>query len=131
MSACEQKVVRLHNADHALAGQPYLDFSENGCSLCGVCADVCPLGIDRDGLAPSLPAIDFRTDVCLTHNGVICLSCVGHCASRALRLQLGGRVVLDEDNCIGCGACVSICPVEAIRVVSFDASPAEAGTDRP
>lgn len=43
-----------------------------------------------------------------------CGACVGTCPVGALSMNGDGKSVCDEGTCIDCGACVSSCPVEAI-----------------
>ena len=43
-----------------------------------------------------------------------CGACVGVCPVGALELDEEGKSQSNEDVCIGCGACIGTCPVEAI-----------------
>ncbi len=43
-----------------------------------------------------------------------CGACVGVCPVTALDLNAEGKAVCDEGICIDCGACVGTCPVSAI-----------------
>lgn len=43
-----------------------------------------------------------------------CGACVGVCPVGALSMDDDSKSVCDEGTCIDCGACVSSCPVEAI-----------------
>lgn len=43
-----------------------------------------------------------------------CGACVGVCPVGALSMNEEGRAECDEGTCIDCGACISTCPVEAI-----------------
>lgn len=40
--------------------------------------------------------------------------------SNDIRVDKKGRVLVDEDLCIYCGACVSLCPTDALRYVKDD-----------
>ncbi len=42
-----------------------------------------------------------------------CGACVGVCPVEALVLK-DVRIIVDEKKCISCGACVKICPVAAM-----------------
>lgn len=44
-----------------------------------------------------------------------CGACVDRCQMGALTLE-GDRVAKDGGRCIGCGLCVSVCPTEALRM---------------
>ena len=46
---------------------------------------------------------------------VYCGACVGVCPTQALMLK-DVRIVVDEAKCISCGACVKICPVGAMEL---------------
>ena len=43
-----------------------------------------------------------------------CGACVGVCPVGALELDEEGMSESNEEICIGCGACIGTCPVEAI-----------------
>lgn len=45
-----------------------------------------------------------------------CGACVGVCPVEALSLNDDGFSTVDEDTCIECGSCVATCPVEAITL---------------
>ena len=103
---------------------PYLDFSNTECDFCAACAAICPteaLTAFGEGIAPDSWTWRVQLhDHCLTQNNVICRSCAEICEREAIhfRLQLGGvaQVTLDSSACNGCGACLSICPVNALRL---------------
>ena len=42
-----------------------------------------------------------------------CEACVGVCPTVAISMA-DGKAVVDADTCVECGACVSTCPVNAI-----------------
>jgi ferredoxin len=44
-----------------------------------------------------------------------CGACVGVCPTQALTLK-DTKIVVDETKCISCGACVKICPVAAMKI---------------
>lgn len=43
-----------------------------------------------------------------------CGACVGVCPVEALKLNESGKAESDESICIDCGACMGTCPAEAI-----------------
>lgn len=115
VTACEQDIIRIHPPGHVLAGLPWLDFSAAGCTFCGGCTEACPLDHARD-VPPVLGRVRLMQGRCLAWNNVICLSCLGACQTRALRLDRQQRVNVAAERCNGCGMCVSRCPVEALAV---------------
>lgn len=44
-----------------------------------------------------------------------CSACIGVCPVEALSM-VDDKAVVDEDTCIDCGACVDTCPVGAITL---------------
>lgn len=42
-----------------------------------------------------------------------CEACVGVCPSSAITMN-DGKAVVDAEGCVECGACVATCPVSAI-----------------
>ncbi len=59
---------------------------------------------------------------CLSMNATICRSCGESCEDEAIKfnLKLGGiaEPVLNIEACSGCGACFSVCPVQAIQLTA-------------
>ena len=57
---------------------------------------------------------------CLSMNATICRSCGESCDDEAIKfnLKLGGiaEPVLNTEACTGCGACLSVCPVQAVKL---------------
>jgi len=114
--ACEPGIVRLHPEGHALAGLPYLTFHDAGCTFCADCIDACPL--DRAAAPPPtrLGLAVLEQSTCMAWNGVICMSCQQACTDEAILLDHRFRPGIDLERCTGCGACVSVCPSDAIDV---------------
>lgn len=52
-----------------------------------------------------------------------CRLCVSECPMKALTVSAQGVVLLDRKLCIGCLACVAICPIGAMRHVPGLLSP--------
>ena len=111
-----------HIIKQARANFPVIDFSSGECSFCGLCVDVCkPQALlkTQHNMPWSIKA-SIKKDACIAHQGVECRSCYDPCEARAIMMppRLGGISipVISTDNCTGCGACFSVCPVSAITV---------------
>jgi ferredoxin-type protein NapF len=101
-------------------GFPEVDFQRGECSFCGDCVASCS--------APVFKAINTQPwmlkatigERCITHQKVVCRSCIEQCQPEAITLVLQpggvGIPTLDSNLCNGCGACVAVCPTQAISV---------------
>ena len=106
------------------AGFPVVDFSKGECEFCGHCVAECETGALRQTHQPDDQPWMLKaliSDRCVTLQSVICRSCSEQCEVHAIVFPLSaGRVPqpqLDNTMCTGCGACVSVCPVNAISVM--------------
>lgn len=104
------------------AGTPHLDFRSGACTFCRSCAAVCKEPVFRDTAQTPWTLIAALGDTCLLRNGVFCRSCTDTCDYDALHFNLRARpigaIAVDSESCTGCGACVSICPVDAVTLKS-------------
>ncbi|WP_170763915.1 ferredoxin-type protein NapF [Ruegeria lacuscaerulensis] len=116
VEACPESVIVIGSD-----GFPVLHAVEGPCTFCGDCAQACPtdaLQIER--LADWPWRATLQTASCLSMNGVSCRVCQDNCEQNAIsfRLQPGGNAEpsLDANACTGCGACVALCPVDAVAM---------------
>ncbi|HEY0502773.1 MAG TPA: ferredoxin-type protein NapF [Lysobacter sp.] len=110
------------------AGTPVFDPHLGECTFCGECADACvPRALDRGRAAHAWNTVAVAGDTCLPRHGVVCSSCRDACPERAIAFPLTSRVplpVVDADRCSGCGACVAVCPADAISLRPAATEPA-------
>lgn len=68
---------------------------------------------DKSILKLGASPVRLHPERCLNarHHKASCTRCVGSCPGGALRIE-GSTVTCDETACIGCGICLSICPME-------------------
>ena len=100
-------------------GFPALDFRRGACTFCRACADACPDGaFARRGSGRPWDVTATVEATCLDMKGTVCRLCRDRCDEDAIRFRpaLGGRfeVIIDGRACTGCGACLGVCPVNAI-----------------
>lgn len=76
-----------------------------------------------DGAGPASRVVVL--EACLALRGVVCGSCRDACDIGAIRMRPRLRAapapVVDGARCTGCGACVAICPADAIRLIQINA----------
>jgi len=64
--------------------------------------------------------VNILTDLCMAYQGIVCLSCMGHCPKTRQGLEMrNGRPIIDDIKCNGCGRCVEKCSVNpsAIKLI--------------
>lgn len=102
------------------AGTPIIDFRNGPCTFCYACADACERSVFAARQSVPWDSRVSISDDCLLTGGVSCQSCTDACDEAALRFDFrsgpAGSIQIDLDRCTGCGACVSVCPVNAISV---------------
>ena len=125
-------------------GFPQMDFAKGGCDFCQDCLNICetdalkkiPKQYEKtnntnnsgEDLDSYLPPWHIKANIdltkCLSMNAVICRSCGESCDEEAIKfnLKLGGiaEPVLNIEQCNGCGACFSVCPVKVITISSVE-----------
>lgn len=89
------------------------------CELCMLCQEVCPTGaIGRVPLAQvkmGTAEID-RTQCLVWGDGRKCLLCREQCPVHAIEVDEKKRPVVDDNVCVGCGACENGCPLSEAAI---------------
>ena len=111
-------------------GFPEVKFALGECTFCQKCVEVCKQPIFRPHFSqpnlgeqaeqPWSHKIEIQSG-CLAFHAVECRACEDNCESRAIRFkrEIGGvaKPQVDLDSCSGCGACIGVCPVSAVRIL--------------
>ncbi|QXO16348.1 MULTISPECIES: ferredoxin-type protein NapF [Vibrio] len=119
LTACEMNIIV-----HGDGGFPSVDFALDECTFCYQCAEVCPAPIFLPQSESPWQATASISQRCLATQNVECRSCGDSCDVMAIHFHLAaGKVaqpVINTDECNGCGACVSVCPTDAIKVTRIE-----------
>jgi ferredoxin-type protein NapF len=117
-TSCEENIIIKGDG-----GFPEIDFAKGECSFCQKCIDVCeqPLFIgDREDNQTAWQLNIEIKGTCLAMNQVVCQSCQDSCETEAISFKYltskTPQPQIELDKCNSCGACVSICPQNAIEL---------------
>ncbi len=131
LSACPNGVLQPSTSLHNLM-QPTMSYEKGYCRPeCTRCSQVCPTGAIRSITAADKTAIHIGHAVWLRDNcvvlrdGVACGNCARHCPVGAISMvpvdpsnpHLHRRPAVDENKCIGCGACEFLCPARPFSAI--------------
>lgn len=101
-------------------GRPVFEPRLGECTFCGECAAACaPRALDRSARPDAWSLRATAGDGCLPRHGVVCSSCRDACPERAIAFPMTSRVpapTIHADRCTGCGACVGVCPANALSL---------------
>ena len=131
VSVCPNSVLEpSKDLEHFL--QPAMNYADGYCRPeCTACSEVCPSGAIRPISRDVKTAIRIGTarvnpELCLAATDVEnCGNCAQHCPTGAVRMVVDDstatrRPVIDEAQCIGCGACEYLCPVRPLSAITVD-----------
>ncbi len=114
VDACETHIIKRDPL-----GFPYVDFKQGECTFCARCVDTCEqdMFLDHKKTAAWNTYIQIN-ETCLANQQVYCQSCREVCEQSAITFPLSitfsSPPEINSDLCNACGACISICPQDAI-----------------
>ena len=104
----------------------YLKTNDEKCVGCMACASACSrMYFKEDNPAKSRIQVNgigknvFHLIACDQE----CRKCVQECPTQALTVSKTGVVTHNRSLCVGCLACVAVCPIEAMRYFPGDKNP--------
>lgn len=103
-------------------GFPEVNFTLGECTFCESCLENCPttaLIKQQEDSQPWSLTLEVTAE-CLPKHGVVCITCREFCEQQVFTFppQQGGVTTpqITAENCTGCGACISVCPTQAIKL---------------
>lgn len=130
VSACPNQVLRPStDIEHLM--QPEMSFERGHCRPeCVRCSEVCPAGAIKPITTAEKSSISvgyavILRDNCLSLQGVKCGNCERHCPVGAIQMVPSDAnnsdsplmPIVNEERCIGCGACENLCPVRPLSAI--------------
>ena len=137
VSKCPNGVLRP-STDWNTLMKPEMSYERGYCRPeCTVCSEVCPAGAIQPISREEKTAIQIGHAVWVKSNcipvtdGVECGNCARHCPSGAIEMvsldpddELSPMVpVVNENACIGCGACEYVCPARPFSAIIVEGHP--------
>lgn len=134
VSICPNNVLRPSTSLLNLM-QPEMSFEKGYCRPeCTKCSDVCPAGAIRPITIEEKSSIQtghavVNLDLCVVNtDDVDCGNCSRHCPAGAITMvkknpddMLSIRIPsVNEQMCIGCGACENLCPARPIAAIHVE-----------
>lgn len=134
VSVCPNQVLRPSTSLMTLM-QPEMSYERGYCRPeCTRCSDICPAGAIRPITREEKSSIQIghavvNLDNCVVNtDGVKCGNCSRHCPAGAIRMvrknpddpQSLMIPTVNEERCIGCGACENLCPARPFTAIHIE-----------
>ena len=134
VTVCPNNVLRPSSRlEHLM--QPEMSFEKGYCRPeCVKCSEVCPAGAilkitpeEKTDWKVGTASVDY--DLCVVNrDGVHCGNCARHCPVGAIKMvkkdpedEKSLRIPsVNEEKCIGCGACENLCPSRPISAITIN-----------
>jgi ferredoxin-type protein NapF len=117
INQCEQGIIIKGSG-----GYPEINFSRGECTFCERCEVACETSALDKATGTPWNLVAKINAGCFAGQGIECRSCDESCPSEAIRFRpvLGqmSQPEVKTSLCTACGACASVCPANAINMVT-------------
>jgi len=144
VNVCPTQVLQPALLEYGLRGlmQPRMDYHAGFCNYdCVACSEVCPTGAILPVLLENKKQIQlgkaqFVKENCIVETeGTDCGSCSEHCPTKAVDMvdyKNNLRIPeVNEDICVGCGACEYACPTHPYKAIYVEGNPVHLQAQKP
>ena len=143
VSVCPTQVLQPSFFEYGCEGmfQPRMNYEVSYCNYdCVLCGEVCPSGAIvkiplEDKKLTQIGKARFVKDDCIViTKKKDCAACAEHCPTKAVRMVPYENLKLPEVNndiCVGCGACEHACPVEPRRAILVESNRIHLKAEKP
>lgn len=144
VSGCPAHVLYPSFIEYGAAGlfQPKLDFESGYCTYdCTRCSEMCPTGaimplsVDQKKTVQVGKATFVKEDCVVVSLKKDCAACSEHCPTKAVHMvPYEGALsipALDNEICVGCGACEHACPTTPQRAIYITPNPVHLVAKKP
>jgi ferredoxin-type protein NapF len=144
ISSCPTQVLFPSFLEYGVAGifQPKMNYAASYCNFdCVICSQICPTGailpIDTNSKKQiQIGKARFVKDDCIVvTKKKDCAACSEHCPTKAVKMvPYEQKLVVPEVNeeiCVGCGACEHACPVQPRKAIYVNGNPIHLTAKRP
>jgi ferredoxin-type protein NapF len=144
VSVCPTQVLYPSFLEYGVAGifQPKMNYDASYCNYdCVLCTQICPSGailpidVDAKKLIQIGKASFVKEDCVVVAKKKDCAACSEHCPTKAVKMVPYEKKLmlpeLDNDICVGCGACEHSCPTTPRKAIYVVANPIHQKAKKP
>ncbi len=144
VTSCPTNVLRPSFFEYGISGiyQPMMEYESGFCNYeCVICGEVCPTGAILRNTIETKKRIQigkarFSKDDCIVvSKKKDCAACSEHCPTKAVHtIPYDAGLLLpevDDELCIGCGACEHVCPVVPKKAITVTSNPVHLTAKKP